>query len=362
MKKLGLILLLSYVGGIGPKKMEQILGEVSSIEELKSEYKRIFQKVGINEKITNNYLKIMNNFCLEETILKYKDKGIHIITKEDTFYPSLLKEIYDPPQVLFCKGDLSILKNEKNISIVGARKATWYGKNVAKEIGQKLSEEGFTVTSGMALGIDAYAHLGALEGSGGTIGVLGCGIDEVYPKQNQKLYQMVEEKGLLLSAYPLGTQPYAGNFPARNRIISGLSKGVVVVEAQLKSGALITVDFATEQGRDIFAVPGNINSTMSSGSNNLIKDGAIMVTKYQDVLAEYGLSYEDSSNIYMELTDMEKKIFKEINGQIFTLEHLLLITGLDISEILVNLMTLEIKGLIKKIGNQMYQPVKKVDF
>lgn len=362
MDKLGVLLMLSYVEGIGSKKMERIIKNVSSIEELKDNYEIIFQNEGINEKIKNNFLKVMNKFCLKETINKYNEKGIDILIKGDPRYPKLLNEIYDPPQILFCKGNLNLLENEDNISIVGARKATWYGKNVAKELAQFLSEHGYTVTSGMALGIDAQAHLGAIEGKGSTIGVLGCGVDITYPKQNLNIYQLMEKKGLLVSAYPLGTPPLAGNFPARNRIISGLSKGVVVVEAQEKSGALITSDFAMEQGRDIFAVPGNINSIMSKGTNSLIKDGAIMVSKYQDVINEYNLGFDNHKSIKLELSDTEKEILSLSNGQLFSLEHMVLVSGLDISQILANLMTLEIKGLVKKMGNQMYIPVGKVDF
>ena len=361
-----LMLLLCYVPGIGGRKTDYVLELVSSIEELKDQFDDLTKRMPLDNKLAENFKKIMNNFCVEETILKYREKKVDIITKDNEKYPRNLKEIYDPPPILFCKGDLQLLKN-KSLAIVGARKATWYGKNTAQEMGEYLSFNEFTVTSGMARGIDASAHLGALKGKGKSIGVLGCGLDIIYPKQNKDIYLKMEQEGLLVSTYPLGTQPVAGHFPARNRVISGLSQGVIVIEAEERSGALITVDFAMEQGRDVFAVPGNINSVMSRGTNKLIKDGAIVVTKYSDIMEEYSYYEVDGENKLpsipqVNLSDIEKLILKNSQGQSVSLEYLLLTTGIDISQLLANLITLEIKGLIKKAGNQTYQPLGKVDF
>ncbi|SHJ59374.1 DNA processing protein [Anaerobranca californiensis DSM 14826] len=359
--KLELLLLLSYVKGIGPKRMEFITTKVNSIMELKERFTEISQE--LDNQTVENLRKIMNNFCLEETILKYKEKNIKILIKEDPDYPMLLKEIYDPPLIIFCKGNVELLKNLNNIAIVGSRKGSFYGKKVAQEMGEFLSEHKFTITSGMASGIDAWAHKGALEGEGSSIGVLGCGLDIIYPRQNEKLYREMEEKGLLLSTFPLGTLPLPGNFPARNRIISGLAKGVVVVEAGFKSGSLITADFALSQGRDVFAVPGNIHSVLSAGTNKLLKDGAIVVTKYDDILAEYNVKYSyEQQRGDSDLTTVEKAIAKATMGQEFSVEYLVLSTGLEISQILSNLITLEINGLIKKVGFNTYQWVGKVDF
>lgn len=361
-----LMLLLCYVPGIGGRKTDYILNLASSIEELKEKYDQVCTDLKIEKSIVQNFRIIMNNFNLEETILKYREKNVMIITKENNQYPQNLKEIYDPPPVLFCKGNIELFQNN-TLAIVGARKATWYGKNIAKEMGEYLSISGFTVASGMARGIDASAHTGALKGKGSSIGVLGCGLDIIYPRQNQEIYSKMEENGLLISAYPLGTQPVAAHFPARNRIISGLSKGVIVVEAEERSGALITADFAMEQGRDVFAVPGNINSMLSRGTNKLIREGAIAVTSYPDILEEYNFQSQrsDGKNIVsnvINLSTVEENILKNSQGQMVSLEYLLLTTGIGISELLANLITLEIKGLIKKAGNQMYQPLGKVDF
>lgn len=206
------------------------------------------------------------------------------ISIENPKYPLLLKQIYDPPKILYVKGNIDILNNPC-ISIVGCRDASKYGQEVAKYFAYNLTKEGFTIVSGLARGIDSFAHIGTLEAKGQTIAVLGCGLDIIYPKQNEKLAdEILNFGGAIISEYPIGTKPYKMNFPARNRIISGLSKGVIVVEAKEKGGSLITADYAMEQGRELFAVPGNINLPNSVGTNNLIKDGASLACNYYDVL------------------------------------------------------------------------------
>ena len=213
---------------------------------------------------------------------------IQEISIENMGYPEQLKEIYNPPLKLYVLGNKEILK-QGGIAIVGTRKATEYGKKVALQISRKLSETGINIISGLAIGIDSSAHLGTLyENSvGKTIAVLGSSIDKIYPKENVELArQIIKFGGCIISEYPLGTETIKSNFPQRNRIISGLSKGVLVIEAGEKSGALITADFALEQGREVFAVPGNIDGAHSKGTNNLIKEGAKLVTSYEEILEE----------------------------------------------------------------------------
>ena len=206
------------------------------------------------------------------------------LAQDDKYYPNKLKLIYDPPELLYCLGDIRLL-NEPSIAIVGTRNASNYGKRIAYNLSQELSKRGVTIISGLASGIDSYAHEGAFKNVGKTIAVLGSGIDVIYPKENEDLYKsIIKNGGLIVSEFPLGTKPEKDNFPKRNRIISGLSDGVVVVEAKKKSGALITADLALEQGRSVFAVPGNIDSQNSEGTNNLIKEGAVPVTSYLDIL------------------------------------------------------------------------------
>ena len=213
---------------------------------------------------------------------------IEEICIESNDYPEQLRNIYEPPLKLYVLGKKEILK-QMGIAIVGTRNATEYGKKAALEFSRSLSENGFNIISGLALGIDTQAHLGTLQLDciGKTIAVLGSGLDEIYPKQNIKLaQQIIKSGGCLITEYPLGTKPEKLNFPKRNRIISGLAKGVLVVEASQKSGALITADFALEQGRDVFSIPGDIFNFNAVGSNNLIKQGAKLVTKYEEILEE----------------------------------------------------------------------------
>lgn len=203
-------------------------------------------------------------------------------------YPEQLKHIYTPPMKLYAIGNTEIL-NQKGIAIVGSRKATEYGKQVAFKISKELSEKGFHIISGLARGIDSYAHIGNInsKSTGKTIAVLGSSIDTIYPKENRKLaIEILKTGGCILSEYPIGSKIQPKNFPERNRIISGLSRGVIIIEASEKSGALITADFALEQGREVFAVPGNILNDNSKGTNTLIKQGAKVVTSFQDILEE----------------------------------------------------------------------------
>lgn len=213
-----------------------------------------------------------------------KKNNIDIISIEDKQYPSILKEIYDPPICLYIRGNKEILNN-KSISIVGCRKATDYGRKVARDFAYNVSKQDINIISGLAIGIDSEAHLGAVEANKKTIAVLGNGLDTIYPKENIILSQKIlDSGGAIISEYPLGTKPKKENFPARNRIISGMSNGLLVIEAKEKSGTLITVDFALEQGRDVFVVPGNIISENSVGTNNLIKQGAKLVTDWRECI------------------------------------------------------------------------------
>lgn len=213
-----------------------------------------------------------------------KKNNIDIISIEDKQYPNILKEIYDPPICLYIRGNKEILNN-KSISIVGCRKATDYGRKVARDFAYNISKQDINIISGLAIGIDSEAHLGAVEANKKTVAVLGNGLDTIYPKENIILSQKIlDSGGAIISEYPLGIKPKKENFPARNRIISGMSNGLLVVEAKEKSGTLITVDFALEQGRDVFVVPGNIVSENSVGTNDLIKQGAKLVTDWRECI------------------------------------------------------------------------------
>ena len=211
--------------------------------------------------------------------------GINIITCKDKYYPRALKKIVDYPIVIYAKGDIGLLNKADSIAIVGTRNSSNYGRIVTSEFSKGLSKRGKTIVSGLARGIDSYAHLNAIENIGKTIAVLGCGIDFIYPKDNAFLYyKIIEKNGLIISEYPLDTRPNQIFFPQRNRIISGISEKILVTEAGERSGSIITANIAAEQGKSVYAVPGNIFSQMSKGTNELIKDGAILVSSIEDVL------------------------------------------------------------------------------
>lgn len=282
---------LSLIPGLGSIKKQKLLQYFAIPKKIFLASKEELLKVeGIGEKIANEILDINIRKSVKNHITYMEKNNIQFITIQDDEYPQILKEIYDYPISLYVKGNTKIL-NSKSIAIVGCRDATAYGQNSAKYFGYNLAKEGICVVSGLAKGIDSYAHIGALgasgksDSNGKTIAVLGNGLDMIYPQENIELANMIIEKGgAIISEYPLGTKPDKMNFPARNRIVSGMSKGVLVVEAKEKSGTLITVDFALEQGRDVFVVPGNINSVHSVGTNRLIKEGARLVNCYQDLI------------------------------------------------------------------------------
>lgn len=283
---------LSLIKGLGSRKKLELLQEYGNPKKIynltESELLRVR---GIGEELAK---KILDKNIKEQIYkhIKYMQKyKIDIISINDKKYPRILKQIYDPPISLYIKGNAEIL-NGKNIAIVGCRNSSKYGEEAAKYFAYNLSAKGINIISGLARGIDTYAHIGNLgtmmhngnDICGKTIAVVGNGIDIIYPKENKYLEEkIIKSGGCIISEYPLGTKPEKFNFPARNRIISGLSKGVLVIEARAKSGTLITIDFALQQGRDVYVVPGNINSVNSVGTNDLIKQGAKLVTRVEEI-------------------------------------------------------------------------------
>lgn len=276
---------ISRIQGIGSIKLKALLEyfkEPSKIWEANEE--ELLMVKGVGEQSAKEILKEEYRKDLKRYQAYMQQNDIKIINIQDNEYPKNLKQIYDPPIVLFVKGNIEIL-NKKSIAIVGCRECSEYGKNVAIYLAEELAKRDVVIVSGLAQGIDTYSHIGCLKESGQTIAVVGNGLDIVYPYYNKKLEQNILEKGgSIVSEYIIGTKPLRMNFPARNRIISGLSQGVVVVEARKKSGTLITVDFALEQGKEVFVVPGNITSCNSEGANELIKQGAKLVSNVEDII------------------------------------------------------------------------------
>ncbi len=289
----------SLIKGLGIKRKKQLLEIYKTPEKIYTLNKNDLLKIkGIGNETINNILDKKIKKDVDKHISYMLKNNINIISIVDKEYPNNLKEIYDFPISLYIKGNKDILNN-KNIAIIGCREASDYGKKAAKYFGYNLAKEGINIVSGLAKGVDSYSHIGNLcalmEKSypqadklikcGKPIAVVGNGLDMVYPAENKKLEKkIIELGGCIISEYPLGTKPSKMSFPARNRIISGISNAVLVIEAKEKSGTLITVDFALEQGRDVFVVPGNINSINSVGTNDLIKQGASLVTNFKEIL------------------------------------------------------------------------------
>lgn len=274
---------LSLIKNLGSKRKLKLLELYKTPEEIyKLTKEELININGIGEAIAKEIIISKNEKILNYHIKYMKENNIKIININEREYPQALKEIYDPPISLYVKGNIEKLNN-KNIGIIGCRECTTYGKKSAEYFSYNLSKQNINIVSGLAKGIDSYAHLGSLN-TGNTIAVLGNGLDMIYPKENLELAnEIIKKGGTIISEYPCGTKPDKMKFPARNRIISGISSGIIVIEAKEKSGTLITVDFALEQGREVFVVPGNINSINSVGTNDLIKQGARLVTTYEDV-------------------------------------------------------------------------------
>lgn len=307
----------------------------------------------------NRYLRCRMHYNIEETRLSYQkmqEKGIEFIYCTDDRYPARLANIPDKPLGLFCKGKLSDM--EKAVAIVGARTCTAYGREMACYFARELAKEGVAIISGLASGIDVAAHRGALNADGVTVGVLGCGADIVYPKENYYVCEKMQKKGAVLSEYDLGEEPAPWRFPERNRIISGLADGILVVEAKKKSGSLITADCALEQGRDIFAIPGRILDSYSEGCNWLIREGATMVTDPGHVLEELYSSCKETEKELRKsdklLETKEKIVYDCLSLEPKSVEDIICETNLTVSECISILFRLELKKYIKQIVKDYY--------
>ena len=278
------------------------------------------------------------------------------ITINDDIYPECLKEISDPPEKLYYKGNLELLKSERMIAVVGTRNPSSYGKLCCEYMIKKMSKTDITIVSGFAKGIDSIAHKTSLLAGGKTIAVIASGLDIVYPASNLSLYREIEEKGLILSEYEAGVKPFKFNFPQRNRIIAGLSKGTIVVESKDRGGSLITADLALEFNRDVYAVPGDVFSEYSKGCNNLIRDSkAKSLSNINELLDDYSWKIEEK-NINNKYTQNQLLILNSLSSE-KNLDNILMETKIEQTEILAELMTLEIMGAIKSIAGGRYKKI-----
>lgn len=346
---------LSRIDGIGFKRMQLLLDYFSSAEKIwKAERAQLCQVKGIPNQTVEAILATRNEETLNDWIVELEEKNISFISYTHEQYPSLLKEIYNPPIGIYVRGELPC-DDFQTVAMIGARKCSRYGTSVTYQIAKDLAKANICIVSGMAKGIDGMAHKGAIDGGGKTIAVLGSGVDICYPAENRDLMDEIIGNGCVISEYPPGTQAAPYHFPSRNRIISGLSKIVVVVEAGKRSGTLITADLALENGRDVFVVPGNVTSALSEGTNSLIKQGCPIVTEGNDILFELGIAFSETEkqqmkqNIEDRLTKEEHIVYDLIpNGEVITPDDISRKSGVNIKDIQYILSILEIAGHIRR--------------
>ena len=362
MDKKDIYLYIKSIKGISSITLGKIIEEVGSVEEIINlNEKDIYNLKNISLNIKENLVKYISRFNLDEIKEKLYKSSIKYICIEDKEYPDKLRNIYNPPLLLFYKGDLSIINNNLNIAMVGSRKPTSYGIDCANKISYELSYRNINIISGLALGIDACCHRGCLKGNGKTIAVLASSLDNIRPSTNKLLAdEILDNGGLLLSEYNVGHIVTRGSFPSRNRILSGISDGIIVIEAAQKSGALITADLGLDQGKNVFAVPGNIHSDMSKGCHKIIKEGAKLIENIEDILEEYNNSGFNNNKISIEydikgLSDESQEIIKVIKKQgILQIDEICDNTGMDIKSVNSIINELLLKDLVVEMKNKMY--------
>ena len=349
-------LALNMVPGVGPVTYRKLVMRFQEPEKVFAASTHALASIeGIAEKTIRAIKEFPVTKMAAEELSKMSDIGAYVITFRDQGYPKNLLEIYDPPPVLYVRGVLDAV-DSLMVAIVGSRRGSSYGRAVTKRISKELAAAGVTVVSGMARGIDTYAHLGALEAGGKTIAVLGCGIDVVYPPENKKLFSDIIDHGAIISEFPLGTPPDGKHFPRRNRIISGVSLGVVIVEATADSGSLITASHALEQGREIFAVPGNVGMATSKGTNRLIKQGAKLVEEAQDILSEILPQYRGAikQEVLPVLSDAEDGILQFLSHTPVHIDEITRLCRMEIQRVSTILLDLELKGVISQMSGKMF--------
>lgn len=351
---------LVVMKGLGRKRIIRLFeryGSFSAIGELHTE--QLVQEGELPLSLATVLAERLHPAQVEADKSELQQAGIQYFCFLDAHYPEALKEIPDPPLLLFYKGDVTLVQ-KSSVAVVGARKPTPYGRAACQFLTDQLSNMGFVIVSGLALGIDAIAHQSAIRAGGDTIAVLGCGIDIVYPRSNAALFSQIRQHGLLLSEHPPGTNPLPGLFPERNRIISGLALGTLVVEAAEKSGSLITADCALEQGRDVFAVPGPIFSEMSAGPHNLLKQGAKLVTNAADIVEEWthqltNVLQPSTLRIKAMPTEIEKEVLSFLSYDPIHWNQLAELVSTQTRRMLdKHLLTLETKSLIRSLPGGFY--------
>ena len=358
------LIALNLIEHVGPVRVRQLLehfGEAPHI--LAASKAQLLQVRGIGEDTADAIAHWEKTVDLSGELKRIAEFGSHVLTQADPEYPELLRQIYDPPIVLYVKGKL-LAKDKNSIAMVGSRMTTPYGTEVARKLSYQLAYLGITVVSGGARGIDTAAHQGALSGKGRTICVLGTGINIVFPPENRELFERIADSGAVITQYPFNRNADKQSFAIRNRIVAGMTLGTVVVEANLTSGALITSNFAIEYGRQVFAVPGRIDSPRSKGCHELIKKGAKLCEGPEDILSEFEYLFPTSNRPpapnetgvlpALELSENEQKIFGALDGEELAIDDLIRRSGLPSSAVSVALLSLEMKRLVRQLPGKIF--------
>ena len=344
---------LSLVPGLGAQTYRALLSAFGLPGNIRSASRTQLARV-VSDAIAGRILEDGRAPLVDAAREWAEQPGRSVVTLADPDYPQQLLQIADPPVLLYVTGDMRLL-SAPSLAIVGSRNATQQGMTNAERFARALSEAGLTIVSGLALGIDAAAHRGGLAGRGSTIAVLGCGPDVVYPRGNEPLFSQIAESGMMVSEFPLGAPPARENFPRRNRLISGLSRGCLVIEAALASGSLITARLASEQGREVFAIPGSIHSPLSKGCHALIKQGAKLVESAQDVLEELGLNTVSPAEL--NISGTSAGLLQHMGYDPCTIDGLIQCTGLTAEAISAMLLTLELEGKVDSLPGGIYQRI-----
>ena len=350
----------NVVRGIGPVRLRALIDYFGDVERAWYASYQELRSAGLDRRSLENLLAARSALDLDREWERIAAAGAHVLTWNSSGYPPLLREIPDPPPVLYVKGTLAE-EDAWAVAVVGTRRASVYGREVTRQLTTALARSGITIVSGLARGIDGEAHRAALGAGGRTIAVLGCGIDHIYPPEHRKLAREIVAHGALVSDYPLGTKPEGRNFPPRNRLIAALTLGVVVVQAPARSGALITASCALEQGRDVFAVPGKAAGATSAGTHRLIKDGARLVDTAEDIVEELGLEIARSAlkgapetRAAERLDGTAKMIYDMLSDEPVHIDYIVAESNLPLPEIAKELHELEIKKLVREIPGKNF--------
>lgn len=347
------------VKGIGSVRLRTLLDVFDDAQQAWKAPPQALRQAGLSDRLAENLARLRADVSLEQVWEELQAQGIDVLTWEDEKYPTRLRDLDNAPPVLYLRGTITP-DDDWAVAIVGTRRATSYGRQVAEQIARELARNGVTVVSGMARGIDGVAHRAALDAGGRTLAVLGSGVDRIYPPEHRRLAEDIISRGALVSDYPPGTPPEGRNFPPRNRIIAGLSLATVVVEAGKRSGALITSDFALEQGREVFAVPGNVIAPQSRGPNRLIQQGAHPLLDPKEILETLELTMlpeQRQARTVLPSNPSEAQIFDVLGYESLHVDEIQVQSGMPIEEVTATLAMMELKGMVRKVGGMRYMAV-----